>query len=706
MSLRDIFLAVAIVSIGLAAELGYFWIRYDATMHQAIAVQEDAASAATLADDIVRQRRAHRRLATIALTRGDHASRVQVDALGSAATATPALSARITAAHLAAPEHALITAAWAKFDDLSVMEGTARSKGVFATAGYRSADEQFNSLIAAFRAAVRTRVSATFEAAASDLEAIRLYVQLHFAALIAAMLAAYGFVVFNILNGLDKIRVALRAIAGGELGHPVTGLTRSDEVGDMALAASMLRERLKERLDSLRQHAYFDALTQLPNRAYFRDAHDEHISRLHASGAPFATLMVDLDKFKEINDFYGHAAGDKVLQSTASRLRRVLPPPAVVGRLGGDEFCAVLPVSGNREDCAALAWRVAEALAPPIRISDAQYVTATGTVGIALADTDDLTTDAMINHADIALYRAKNTKRGTICLYAAGMDDEHRTRRILEQDLRSALDRREFCLEYQPQINAGSGAITGFEALVRWNHPTRGRISPAEFVPIAEDSRQILSIGRWTIEHACQFAAGWPAPLRISVNLSPAQFYDEGLLTFMTDTLAACGLDANRLEVEVTEGVLIDDGARALGVLQGLRDLGVRLALDDFGTGYSSLAYLRRFPFDRLKIDRAFVRGLNTEDQTRAIVRAVISLAKALHMQVVAEGVETAIERDALVAERCDELQGFLIGAPMEASRARALIERGGADMIRAFDDDRRADTGGTAAEAPARSTR
>lgn len=732
MTLRDVFLCASIIALGLTAELAYFWVRYDQAIQVATLSHDRQKDQIGLADEIAVSQKKTAEIARHFLATGDRSSLHQFRDVVAARgdpdppiihdgvppavqpdSPEPSLHHRISDADLANIEVSLLVFALAAANDAARQEARAINRRLSGTAvepappgaidisemilesqAYKDSIATLTRTLNAVRSSITKRYELEFSRAKDELARVRYYVKLHFAALMIAMLAVFGFVAISVLHGFDRIRVALRAIANDEGNRVIAGLTRSDEVGEMARAVAMLRERLNERLARLIHLAYFDNLTGLSNRERIRRELDKLLRQHRMSGQQVATFMIDLDKFKEINDIYGHAAGDQVLVITASRLRAALPQEATIGRLGGDEFVVVMPFDQDRDAAAELAWAVAEALDMPIRVHDGVYVTCTGTVGAALSVDPEDTTDVMFNRADIALYRAKQTKRGTICLFAPGMDQEMRQRRRMEEDLRVALEREELALEYQPQVSSQTGEIVGFESLVRWNHPVRGRVSPSEFIPVAEEGRQILPIGRWTIAEACRFASSWTNPLRISVNLSPAQFYDGGLVQFIAETISDTGLPAHRLEVEVTEGVLIDDAKRAHSILNDLHDLGVQLALDDFGTGYSSLSYLRRFPFDRLKIDQSFVRALGDTSAAQQIVRAVISLAKALDMQVIAEGVETARERDTLIKEGCDELQGFLLGRPVGPTVALNQIQSGHRDMIFAFDHDLDADCG------------
>jgi diguanylate cyclase (GGDEF)-like protein len=391
------------------------------------------------------------------------------------------------------------------------------------------------------------------------------------------------------------------------------------------------------------------------------------------SGDNFAVLCIDLDRFKEVNDIFGHARGDSLLREVSRRLQDAVGG-AFLARLGGDEFIVVLADGTQPSSAEALGDRLLAAIADELEI-DGQGIRIGLSVGVAIfpSDGDDALT--LIGNADAALYRAKAQGRGTICFFEADMDKRLRERRALQHDLSSALARNELVLHYQPQARIG-GEITGFEALVRWQHPVRGVIPPNKFIPIAEESGLIISLGEWILREACREAASWPNKLQIAVNLSPIQFRHGDLPGLVLQTLLETGLSSDRLELEITEGVLIGDFARAVSILRRLKDLGVRIAMDDFGTGYSSLSYLQAFPFDKIKIDRAFIANLDSNPQSAAIIRAVIGLGRGLDLPVIAEGVETDEQLAFLRRESCDEVQGFLVGRPYTIESYDAVTGR------------------------------
>ena len=421
------------------------------------------------------------------------------------------------------------------------------------------------------------------------------------------------------------------------------------------------------------QHIYFlahhDALTSLPNRSHFNARIDQEIAAL-PPGRSLAVLCLDLDRFKEINDLFGHSAGDQVLQTVASRITAVLGERQMMARLGGDEFAILMPDVANP----AAASRLAETILEALRTSDDTPETQVSTsIGIALCPEDATDRQALLTYADTALYRAKTEGRNTYRFFEARMGAEVRERRMLEHDLRHAIARDELRLVYQPQQEIQSGKVIGFEALLRWKHPTRGEISPAVFIPIAEETGAILQIGDWVLKTACREAATWTQPLKIAVNVSAVQLHNAKFVQELHQILLEFGLPARRLEIEITETALVRDFNRTLGMLRQIKALGIRIAMDDFGTGYSSLSTLRAFPFDRIKIDGSFIKSVNSNGQAATIVRAVLGLGRGLGLPVLAEGVETDAELQFLHDELCDEVQGYLLGRPAAIGSFRNL---------------------------------
>ena len=418
------------------------------------------------------------------------------------------------------------------------------------------------------------------------------------------------------------------------------------------------RVNTQERISHLAQH---DALTDLPNRSAFNAALAERLERAQKASTSFAVLSLDLDRFKDVNDVFGHPVGDMMMRATAERLAAEADG-AFVARIGGDEFMILMPDDARREDVLSLAERLVEAIGKELEVDD--YLPHVGlSVGIAVYPDDGPDAATLLANADSALYRAKREGRGRVCFFETEMDRELRDRRLLQHDLRQAMEQNELQIYFQPQARMDS-EIVGFEVLLRWKHPTRGFVPPDQFIPLAEENGLIIQIGEWVLREACREAASWPRPLQVAVNLSPVQFQAGDLERSIHQVLLETGLAPTRLEVEITEGVLIGDFGRAVNLLRRLKALGIRIAMDDFGTGYSSLSYLQSFPFDKIKIDRSFILNLGATPQSAEIVRAVLSLAHALHIPVVAEGVETESQRAFLAGETCEEMQGYLIGRP------------------------------------------
>ncbi|WP_342726409.1 EAL domain-containing protein [Bradyrhizobium sp. B097] len=421
--------------------------------------------------------------------------------------------------------------------------------------------------------------------------------------------------------------------------------------------------------------AYHDGLTDLPNRAAFLQALTQMIEACDGTDEEFAVLCVDLDGLKEINDVYGHAMGDKVLIEVAQRLQTVARG-GVVARLSGDEFGLIID---GRQPAAgiALAEQAAEALGEDFAI-DGKSVRTGLTTGIAVFPHNGSDAASLLANSGAALFRAKAKSRGTISIFEPEMDQQIRDRRVLHQELSVAIKNGELSLYYQPQAATGASVagshIIGFEALARWHHPQRGFVPPSDFIPLAEESGLIVEMGEWILREACREAASWAVPMQIAVNLSPAQFTHGDLVGLVHSILLETGLTPDRLELEITEGVLIEDFDRGLSLLRRLKALGVRISMDDFGSGYSSLSYLQAFPFDKIKIDRAFVINLGRNPQSAAIVRAVIDLGHGLEMSIVAEGVETEAQLSFLSEEGCDAVQGYLIGRPAPIGQFAALV--------------------------------
>jgi diguanylate cyclase (GGDEF)-like protein/PAS domain S-box-containing protein len=421
------------------------------------------------------------------------------------------------------------------------------------------------------------------------------------------------------------------------------------------------RSRADERV---RHMAHHDLLTGLPNRALFLEKTDNAAERLRQRGEMFAVFMLDLDRFKDVNDSLGHPAGDTLLKDTARRLKSVLKDTEFLARLGGDEFAILQPTAADgREEGSALAERIFKVIAEPYDIDGSKIVVGTS-IGIALAPFDGVEPNELMKQADLALYRQKSAGRNGYRFFDVQMTVDADARHQLVHDLRAAIAGDELALHYQLVVDVKSGEPCGAEALMRWQHPRRGNIPPGEFISLAEESGLIVPIGAWAIQTACAAAASWPPHVKVAVNLSPVQFRKDNLLDVVICALVESGLPPERLELEITESVLIESHLDILPVIRQLKNLGISIALDDFGTGYSSLSYLTMFPFDKIKIDRSFVQNVMTRPECRAIVSAVLALGRGLGMKITAEGVETQGQFELLSSLGVDSIQGYLFGRP------------------------------------------
>ncbi|MCD2315414.1 EAL domain-containing protein [Sphingomonas sp. IC-11] len=423
--------------------------------------------------------------------------------------------------------------------------------------------------------------------------------------------------------------------------------------------------------------ALFDSLTGLANRQRLRLSLDQALSPAQGPNTTTALFLLDLDRFKAVNDTLGHQCGDELLKQVAQRLQRTVGDAGLVGRLGGDEFQVVLPREGNRDRLGTLAQLIINALSQPFFIAGSSLSIGCS-IGIAIAPEHGQDSETLIRNADLALYAAKADGRGVSRFFRDEMLAGAQKRKRLEDDLRRALGEDEFHLVYQPVVSTSDQRIVGYEALLRWEHPTRGAVSPADFVPVAEECGMIEAIGEWVLRTACAEAANWPADVRIAVNVSPIQFANPALPAIVTSAIASSGIAPNRLELEITESVFVNDDASSNQMFKTLKGIGVRLALDDFGTGYSSLGYLRKAPFDKIKIDQSFVRGaIQAGNRNAAIIKAIVSLANTLGMETTAEGVEQQDEIKLISELGCSHIQGFVYGRPARAEDVRAQLASG-----------------------------
>lgn len=467
----------------------------------------------------------------------------------------------------------------------------------------------------------------------------------------------------------------------------LTGTPNFDESGMFAGYHGVgsditLQKKSDERISFL---AHNDALTGLLNRAHFTEMLHQNVTRLERYGAQFALMFMDLDHFKAVNDTFGHPMGDKLLIEVANKLRAIMPAGSHAARLGGDEFAVLVPKSVTVEDMESLAQQVLKSVLEPFEF-DGEKMSVGISIGIAIAPRHGTRPDQLLRNVDLALYRAKESGRNGFRVFETGMDSQARERRALEFDLKFALENKELELFYQPLMGTEESNPVGFEALLRWNHPIRGRISPAEFVPIAESTGLIKSIGEWVIREACRTAALWPSDLTVAVNLSAPQFDKDRIVDVVTSALAETGLAPRRLELEITESLLIERPDEVLATLMRLKELGVSIAMDDFGTGYSSLSYLLKFPFDKIKIDKSFISAINEDKAACDVLRTIGSLGQTLGVRITAEGVETQEQVNFLRAIACDQLQGYFFAKPLQSEDiapfllSRAAKKLGSAD--------------------------
>jgi diguanylate cyclase (GGDEF)-like protein len=480
----------------------------------------------------------------------------------------------------------------------------------------------------------------------------------------------------RLIRPLRDLTAVIHLIASGHDPARLPHLDRGDELGTVARALQSLQEQTKERARAEAQITHMarhDALTGLPNRVLFRQEMERALTRVHRDD-PFAVFCLALDRFKSVNDALGHPVGDALLVEVVDRLETCTRDGDVVARLGGDEFAILQRDAHDPANATDLAQRITSVLSAPFQVAGHTILTGCS-VGIAFAPGDGTEADNLLKAADMALYRAKNDGGGTYRLFEPEMDSRMQARRLLEIDLCLALPNNEFQVYYQPIVNLSDYAVTGFEALLRWNHPMQGLVSPADFIPIAEEIGAIGSIGGWVLRTACADAALWPGEIKVAVNLSPMQFKSKTLVADIVSALAASNLPAQRLEIEITETVMMNDTATTLETLNQLRSLGVRIAMDDFGTGYSSLSYLRRFPFSKIKIDQCFIREMSEEHESMAVLRAITGLGSSLGMTTTAEGVETLEQLSRLRAEGCTEVQGYFFSRPKPVEEVTSMLQ-------------------------------
>jgi diguanylate cyclase (GGDEF)-like protein/PAS domain S-box-containing protein len=469
-------------------------------------------------------------------------------------------------------------------------------------------------------------------------------------------------------DGVRRVFLTTKAPLRDSANTVVSVLTTSLDITDLKMAESHLRHM-----------AHHDSLTDLPNRTLLRERLQRELARGRRGDRLFALHFLDLDRFKAVNDALGHHLGDRLLQEVGARLAEAVRTEDTVARLGGDEFAVLQTEVVHTEEAAALAGRIIDTVTRPF-LCDGHEITVSASVGITLHPRDGGDVEELLRNADLAMYRAKAEGRNGYRFFAADMDIHAREAIVLESDLRNALGSAQFLLYFQPQVNLRSGRIVGAEALLRWERPGWGLLKPGEFLPLAEENGLIVAINTWVLREACAQAVSWQKPgappVRVAVNLSPVQFRKQDVHQLVVHALQTTGLDPALLELELTEGILMQNPEAAAATLRRLRQLGIRFSIDDFGTGYSSLSYVKSFPVDRLKVDQSFVRNLTSDASDGAIVRAIINLGHSLKLDVLAEGVETAEQLAQLTAERCDEIQGYYFSHPLPADEFRALLEQ------------------------------
>ncbi len=476
----------------------------------------------------------------------------------------------------------------------------------------------------------------------------------------------------SVTEPLQQLDEATRLIGQGR--EVSLKVKTDDEIGRLAGSFNQMVAAIEERERQIIHVGLHDGLTGLPNRKLFTEQLANTLSRRRV-GEQVMVAYVDLDDFKMVNDTLGHPAGDALLRIIADHLREDLPD-ALLARLGGDEFAILIDGIDDKASLGNIADALQRCFDRPLSIND-QNVSCGASIGIAMAPGDGDDGNTLMKNADLALYRAKHEGKSTYHFFEPALDEAARQRRQLELDLRAAIKEGGFELNFQPLYSLAERRLTGFEALIRWNHPTRGRVNPVEFIPLAEETGLIIPIGEWVLREACHQASSWPADVSVAVNVSPKQFAATGIASTVLSALSASGLAPQRLELEITESIFIADVDATLATLHSLRNLGVKIALDDFGTGYSSLSYLRSFPFDKVKIDKSFVEDLGTSSSGHAMIRAITTLANALGMETLAEGVEDIAQFEVLEREGCQNIQGYLFSRPVAANAVAGLLRDG-----------------------------